>query len=177
MFLRSARNAGFGVEEARIKRGVGYVRRCFDKDQGTFVYDYGGREGRLSRAMAGAGILALAHSGLHHTPEAQQAGDWILKCGFHKYNSAGKIRSFNGGGDRYFYGLLTCSQAMYQLGGRHWREFFPPTATTLVENQKADGSWDRDHYIGDQKWGTTYTTAISVLALSPTNQLLPIFQR
>ncbi len=177
MFLRSAKNAGFEVDEARIERAIGYVRRCFDQDQRTFVYDLAYRRGRCSRAMAGAGILALAHSGLHHTPEAQQAGDWILISGFQDYNAAGKIPSSSSGGNRYFYGLLMCSQAMYQLGDRHWREFFPPTAAVLVKNQHVDGSWDREHYRNDQRWGTAYTTAIGVLALSASNQLLPIFQR
>jgi hypothetical protein len=66
---------------------------------------------------------------------------------------------------------------MYQLGDRHWREFFPPMAAVLMSKQHSDGSWDREHYRNDQKWGTAYTTAIGVLALSASNQLLPVFQR
>ncbi|MEM8946211.1 MAG: hypothetical protein AAGD11_13645 [Planctomycetota bacterium] len=123
MFMRSAKNAGFEVDEDRIDRSIGYVRRCFLKDRGTFTYKLGYQD-RASRGMAGAGILALAHAGMHHTPEAQQAGDWILKSGFHSYNDLGRVRDIVPRGDRYHYGLLTCSQAMYQLGGRHWREFF-----------------------------------------------------
>lgn len=180
MFLRSAKNAGFDVGEDRIKRAIGFVRRSFQADQGSFAYKLDGRkDNRTSRAMAGAGILALAHSGLHHTIEAQQAGDWILKSGFHDYNAPGRLLE-NGRGrhrDRYFYGLLTCGQAMYQLGGRHWQEFFPPTAEVLIGNQNRDGSWDPEGHYNDTKWGNAYTTAIGVLALSASNQLLPIFQR
>lgn len=29
--------------------------------------------------------------------------------------------------DRYHYDLLTCCQAMYQLGGHYWTDFFPGT--------------------------------------------------
>ncbi len=180
MFLRSAKNAGFDVEEDRIKRAVGYVRRCFQEDQGSFAYKLDRRTGnRTSRGMAGAGILALAHSGLHHTNEAQRAGDWILKSGFRDYNAPGRLLREGEGRhrDRYFYGLLTCGQAMYQLGGHHWREFFPPTATVLIKNQNPDGSWHRESHHNDTKWGRDYTTAIGVLALSASNQLLPIFQR
>jgi len=176
MFLRSARDAGFDVEEPRITRAVGYVRRCFLEKHGTFTYSVGSQQ-RASRGMAGAGILALAHAGLHETPEAQRAGDWILKSGFDDYNQIGKVKNLRNRKDRYFYGLLTCSQAMYQLGGRHWREFFPPTARVLVENQRADGSWAKESYAGDSKFGNAYTTATAVIALSPSNQLLPIFQR
>ena len=178
MFLRSAKNAGFDVEKSRIDRAVKYVRRCFLKDRGTFAYKAGAiYRDRVSRGVAGSGILALAHSGLHDTPEAKSAGDWVLKSGFQSHNEIGKIKDIYAKGDRYYYGLLTCSPAMYQLGGRYWREFFPPAARVLLDNQKADGSWHHEEIHGDGKYGNAYTTAIGVIALTPTNQLLPIFQR
>lgn len=176
MFLRSATNAGFDVERERIERAMGYVRRCFHQEVGTFVYKLEPRN-RASRAMAGAGILALAHAGLHETPEAKRAGDWILKSGFHQYNTWGSVTGHFPRDDRYHYGLLTCSQAMYQLGGRYWGEFFSPMAMVLMENQNSNGSWDADRNRRDGPFGKAYTTAIGVLALSPSNQLLPIFQR
>ncbi len=176
MFLRSAKNAGFEVEQQRIERAVGYVRRCFLKEHGTFTYKLGHRD-RTSRGMAGAGILALAHSGLHNTPEAQSAGDWILRSGFAQYNAPGQARVSVRANDRYFYGLLTCSQAMYQLGGRHWREFFPTMARVLIKGQATSGSWNAERNQLDRPFGNAYTTAIGVLALSAPNQLLPIFQR
>ena len=176
MFMRSAKNAGFDVAEKRIDRAVKYVHRCFLKNRGTFSYKAGFKD-RASRGMAGAGILALAHSGKHDTKESLLAGDWILKSGFQSYNNIGKVRDIVHSGDRYHYGLLTCSQAMYQLGGRHWKEFFPPTARVLMENQNADGSWKSEKMHKDGRFGNAYTTAIGVLALSAPNGLLPIFQR
>lgn len=176
MFLRSAKNAGFEVPEERIDRAIAYVRRCFIRQNGTFTYAIEGRS-RASRGMSGAGILALAHSGLHHTPEAQQAGEWILRAGFDNYNSRGQVYDRSVRDDRYFYGLLTCSQAMYQLGDRYWSDFFPPMAAELIANQNLDGSWDRENHRNDGMFGNAYTTAIGVLALSASNQLLPIFQR
>ncbi len=176
MFLRSAKNAGFEVEQQRIERAVAYVRRCFMKDKGTFTYKLEHRD-RASRGMAGAGILALAHSGMHHTTEAQRAGDWVLKSGFQRYNAPGRLTGDIPSDDRYHYGLLLCSQAMYQLGGRHWREFFPPMADVLISGQNADGSWQADVHRLDGYFGKAYTTATGVLALSASNQLLPIFQR
>lgn len=176
MFMRSAKNAGFDVNEKRIDRAIKYVRRCFLKDRGTFSYKAGFRN-RPSRGMAGAGILALAHSGQHDADESQKAGDWILKSGFQSYNNIGRVKDIVHTGDRYHYGLLTCSQAMYQLGGRHWREFFPPTARVLMDNQNTDGSWKAEKMHRDGRFGNAYTTAIGVLALSASNGLLPIFQR
>lgn len=176
MFLRSAKNAGFEVDEDPINRGVEYVRRCFLQDLGRFTYKLEGRD-RSTRAMAGAGILALAHSGLHNTPEAQQAGDWLLKARFDRYNAPGRGQSYVDSNERYHYGLLTCCQAMYQLGGRHWAEFYPPTVEVLLDAQAPDGSWERESHDNDKAFGNVYTTAIGVIALGAPNQLLPVFQR
>ncbi len=176
MFLRSAKNAGFDVAQEPIDRGVGYVRRCFSPSRGLFVYKIQGR-GYPSRAMAGAGILALAHAGLHHTPEAKAAGEGLLKNGFESYNRGGRSRPRRESSGRYHYGLLTCCQAMYQLGGQPWQEFFPPTARTIVDNQQPEGSWPRESHFRDRSYGNAYTTAICLIALGAPNQLLPIFQR
>lgn len=176
MFLRAAKNAGFDVAQEPIDQGVGFVRRCFSRNRNLFVYKIKGR-GYTSRAMAGAGVLALAHAGLHHTPEAKSAGDQLLKNGFTSYNRGGTNRPPNVTSGRYHYGLLTCCQAMYQLGGRHWEEFFPPTAKTIVNNQQPDGSWPRESHFRDRQYGNAYTTAICIIALGSPNQLLPIFQR
>lgn len=176
MFLRSAKNAGFDVSPEPIQRGVEYVRRCFRQDLATFTYKLEPRN-RSSRAMAGAGILALAHSGLHRTEEAQLAGDYLLQCRFDFYNRPGSGQPYVDSNERYHYGLLTCSQAMYQLGGRHWAEFYPRTVDVLLSGQAYDGSWPPEKHTNDEPFGNAYTTAIGVIALGAPNQLLPIFQR
>jgi hypothetical protein len=176
MFLRSAKNAGFDVAEEPIERAVGYVRRCFRQDIGSFSYKTG-PENRVSRGMSGAGVLALAHSGLHNTPEAKLAGEWILRSGFDEYKGYGNINGSRREDDRYHYGLLTCCQAMYQLGGDPWNQFYPPTVRTILSGQQPDGSWPKENHYRDAEFGEAYTSAICVLALSAPNQLLPVFQR
>lgn len=173
MFLRSSANAGFEVEEEPIRDAVEYVRRCFLEQYGTFSYKTT-PDDRTSRGMSGAGILALAHAGFHHSREARAAGDWLLHHGFEHYNAGPSNRNDT---DRYHYGLFTCSQGMYQLGGRYWQEFFPPTVEALLANQQSDGSWLLENHQNDTRFGTAYTTALTVLALGAPNQLLPIFQR
>lgn len=173
-FLRSAKNSGFDVPDKSIDAAVGYVLRCYTTSFGTFEYTVS-REDKRSRAMAGAAILALAHTSRHNKPEAKAAADWILKNGFTRYNQPAGSR---GGlsNDRYHYGVFYCCQAMYQIGGRHWNSFFPPTVRTLVENQNQDGSWQAERG-RDAHYGRSYTTALSLLALASPNQLLPIYQR
>jgi hypothetical protein len=175
MFLRSARNAGFDVPKESIDDAVGYIRRCYSKKYGSFVYMRGNGDFR-SRAMAGAGILALAHAGFHGAPEAAQSADWLLKYNFDRYNQLAPFRD-QWPIDRYHYGLFNSCQGMYQLGGRYWEAFFPRAVRSVLDNQQSDGSWPAESHFNDAPFGNAYTTALVVLSLGAPNQFLPIFQR
>ncbi len=174
-FLRSAKNAGFRVPDDAIDQAVAYVMRCYDHRRGTFEYEVS-PEDRRTRAMAGAGILALAHTSRHNSPQAKSAADWILTRGFADYNQQQQIGNFSYQSDRYHYGVFYCCMAMYQMGGRHWEEFYPVTSRTLIDNQNGDGSWAAES-VHDTHYGRAYTTSLIVMALGAPNQLLPIYQR
>jgi hypothetical protein len=171
MFLRSARNAGFDVPKKPIDDAVAYVRRTFDKEDGVFIYTTAKGDSH-SRAMAGAGILALAHAGFHNSEEAQTSARWLQKYGLAEYNTNGGLRL-----DRYHYSLFNACYAMYQLGGTHWAQFFPPTVRALLAGQAADGSWEAESFQRDRAFGKSYTTSLVVLSLGAPNQFLPVFQR
>jgi len=176
MFLRSAKNAGFDVSKQPIDDALAYIQRCFNQRYGAFGLMAGPKD-RRTRGMAAAGILALAHGGLHDSKEARLTGDWLLKEGFANYNET----RFYGGrrwtDDRYHYGVFYACRAMYQLGGDYWRKFYPPTIRVILDNQDKTGCWAADSHRNDGKYGKSYTTALMVLALGSPNQLLPIFQR
>ena len=169
MFLRSCRNAGFDVPASEIEKSLGFVRRCFEPKQGVFWYALRGREKNTTRGMTGAGILSLSLGGQHQTKEALHAGQWVLEHPFDKYMGVTSTH------DRFFYGAFYCSHAMFQLGDRYWKGFYPTLVKTLVSHQRVDGSWDKEKR--DAKYGNVYSSAMAVLALSPPCQLLPIFQR
>jgi hypothetical protein len=171
MFLRSARNAGFEVGQGPIDDAVKYVRRTFDRQYGTFGYTIK-RVTNRSRAMAGAGILAMAHAGYHESAEAKAAAQWLLLHSLDQYNTNFGIRA-----DRYHYSLFNACQGMYQMGNPYWEKFFPHTVATLLANQQADGSWDAENLERDRPFGNAYTTALVVLSLGAPNQFLPVFQR
>jgi len=173
MFLRSAKNAGFEVPPRPIDEALVYVKRCFLPKYGTFVYALHPGNDHPTVPMAGAGILSLSLGGEHDTAMARSAGDFILKHPLTRYN-----RVSVGGGrlDRYHYGVFYCTQGMFQLGGRHWRQFFPKTAQTLLTNQSRDGSWRPENH-NNRYFGNVYTTSLVVLALATPYQVLPIFQR
>jgi len=171
MFLRSSRNAGFHVPQEPVDNAVAYVRRTFSRTDGTFGYtappSFDG-----TRAMTGAGILALGHAGFHNSPEAQSAGQWMLEHSFDPYNG-----NDNSPVDRYHYSLFNACQGMYQLGSPFWEKFFPRVVATMLAHQNANGSWDAESLRRDRPFGNSYTTALSVLALGAPNQFLPVFQR
>ena len=180
MFLRSARNAGFDVPKESIDAAVKYVENCYVKHEDRRLHVYSAnsnfRELRPTRAMAGAGVLAMAHAGKHDSQEALDSGNWILKHDFSDYNkdtplytTFGKLR------DRYHYGAVICTQAMFQLGGKYWERFFPPLVEVLLANQRANGSWPPEKQ--EQHFGSCYSTSLCILSLTVPNQMLPIFQR
>jgi hypothetical protein len=170
MFLRSAKNAQFEIPDAAVSDAVGYVKRCYDPQQRGFVYGLFGPDRLITRSTMGIGALSLALGGEHQTIQARRAGDWLLE---HPFDTYGATMSRV---DRFHYGAYYCSNAMAQLGGKYWSEFFPPLAKTLVENQSADGSWPAETH-QDAIFGTAYPTALTVLTLTPAYQLLPIYQR
>jgi hypothetical protein len=171
MFYRAARNAEFNVPAAWVDEAMAYVHRSFDKDERAFVYALTGKNRYTTRGMVGAGIVCLELGGEHHSETSRQAADWILKHSFSPYNNFRHVE------DRYHYGAFYCSQAMFQLGGDHWKRFFPTVLEALTDAQHADGSWDVESTGNDDRYGNVYTTALAVLTLATPYQLLPIYQR
>lgn len=171
MFYRSAMNAGFEVPEEYVDEATAYVRRSYTPELGDFVYTLTSEDGHYaSGATVAGGIISLAMAGEHGTEMAQAAGQWILKSPFTRYNR--RPHRF----DRYHYSAYYCSQAMFQLGGEYWEQFYPGLQQVLLDNQRPDGSWDAEAH-RDERFGNVYTTALTVLTLTPPYQLLPIYQR
>ena len=168
MFLRSAKNAGFDVPENFALDAAKYVNRCFSPTKSKFLYGLHEPRPYTSRGICGAGIFALALAGKHQSAEARLVADQLLAEPF-VYNRVETPY------EQYHYSIYHCSQAMFQLGDQYWSEFFPPLLSSLAENQQTDGSWEPSP--GWEKYGTPYTVALSILALTPHYQVLPIYQR
>ncbi len=164
-FLRSAKNAGFDVDEKMIEAARKYVQSLYHADKGTFTYDHK----RMSRGMTGAGIWAMAMLGQHQTKETKAAAAWLRK---HPFGQYGEREGFL---DRFQYSVYYCTQALYQLGGEDWQEFYPQMVDLLLENQTPGGSWPAVSW--EVLYGDNYVTALSVLSLTTPYSMLPIHQR
>ena len=174
LFLRSAKNSGFNVDVKVIDEAVAYFKRNYDPKWKTFRYEIHntnvGRSNNHPRGMAGAGILSLALAGEHQSEQALNAARFVLDNPFdQQFTSPNK--------DIYpCYGAFYCSYGMFQLGGAHWREFYPRLVKFLLSTQRGNGSWIVQQGYESQ-FGPAYSTALTVLALTPPYQMLPTFQR
>jgi len=168
MYLRSAKNSGFDVPSERIERAMRFVKSNYQDRMGTFLYSVTDPS-NISRAMAGAGILAMAHGGLYDDPRVQSAGQWLQRRPYSKYTISGSAEG------HFHYGVFYVTAAMYQLGGEYWKTHFPVLVQTLIRAQTPQGHWmaGRD----EMSFGYAYTTGLVILACNVPNQLLPILQR
>jgi hypothetical protein len=138
-----------------------------------------------SRGLMGSAIVSLSLAGQHESPQALEAGDWLLA---HPYLAFGQKV---GNSDRFYYSTYYVSQAAAQLGGKYWKGIYPPIAEILVRAQNADGSFPSADSTtgrgggfgrgggmsGEGLYGPDYLTAMAVLSLTPGYQLLPVYQR
>jgi len=158
--LRAARNIGCDVPAQKIELALEFVQQCRDPRSGGFAYQPGGQ---VSPACTGTGILALELCGKqrHHSPEALKAGSYLLDH-----------PTRNPSDSHYHYTLYYASQAMFQLGNNYWRIYRKRLHETLLESQQRNGAW-----LTNDGVGPTYSTSMSILALTVEYRLLPIYQR
>ena len=128
---------------------------------GGFAYQPGGGP---NNPRTGTGMLALEICGEHLTPEAVAGAEYLLK---HPPRWAS---------DYFFYEVYYAPQAMFQVGDRYFREYYPKLVAILLDHQEKDGSWLTGNG-NDRSGGRVYCTAMAVLALAVEYRYLPIYQR
>lgn len=157
--LRAAKNIGCDVPAANIDDAVNYVRRC--GHAGGFGYQPGAGS---TAVLTGTGLTALQVCGAETDVEKQDGLKYL------------KGRPLRPQDPWYFYGVYYCSVGGYKLGEGPWKELRPQIFEPLLAQQQADGHWNADN--GNEKqFGTTYPTAMAVLALTVEYGYLPIYQR
>ena len=158
MALRSAKLNGSPIPNRAIDRAVGYIKKSYNQNQGSFGYqNASGHEVTLT----GAGILCLELCGRHNDEAAQKAVKY-LAANFKQLENQ----------ERRFYGLYYTSQGLFQTGGETWLKFSEWMYDTWLPRQEKDGSWIH----GDED-STPYQTALCILAFTVPYRQLPIYQR
>ncbi len=187
--LRSAVDSGLEVQPEVIDLAIRSVREHYkpadgqrnasEADQqrmaGQFTYDKGG--GQATVAMAAAGVVCLQEFG--------QYDDWrigknmeVIAAAIREQKPAPKSGQvpFDG------YTLYYVGQALYQVGGQNWIDYYPRLRDHLVAAQVAepannlrDGMWQSGGHVGGHP-GELYGTAVACFVLAMPNRYLPILQ-
>ncbi|MCD4825043.1 MAG: terpene cyclase/mutase family protein [Phycisphaerae bacterium] len=166
--LRACRNVGIKVPKTTIERTVLYLKYC-QKSDGGICYSARSRGSSLP-SISAAAVACFYSAGLYDRrtggkgSEAEMVEKLVAYC--KKHNMPNSRRS-----SHYFYTQFYMAQAMYQRGGKDWKEYFPQIRDKLAGMQMPDGNWNGDGI------GPVYGTAIATMILQLPYGYLPIMQR
>lgn len=190
--LRSAVDSGLEVPPEVIDLAIrsvrehytpkGCDRRADEQEQrkhpGQFTYNKGG--GQATIAMAAAGVVCLQEFG--------EYDDWRIEKNMQVIGEAIREKADpkkygnQGGAPFDAYTLYYVGQALYQVGGEHWKRHYPLLRDSLVagqlitpENPEFDGMWKANGRVGG-KPGDLYMTSVACFILAMPNRYLPILQ-
>lgn len=150
--LFAARNAGLGVSEDAIEKGLEFFKRCQSPEGG---YGYTGAAGP-NAARTAIGVLVLALAKKKSTPEFKKAFTFLQ----------------NQPGDSHYYQyyLYYAAQAYFHASPVAFRKWNMRNITNLAGTQNKNGSWDGP-------FGPTFATSASLLSLALNYRYLPIYER
>ncbi len=175
--LRSAMDSGFEVPPEVVELAIKSVRGYY-RARGA-----AGSEAKMKRLpgqftySGGSGTLAMAAAGVVCMQEFGQYDDWRIAKNMEIITAAVKrIRPRKKTGQLPLdaYTLYYVGQALYQVGGKHWRGAYPSLRDAVTESQK-NGMWrDIGHVKG--RPGELYGTSVACFILAIPNRYLPILQ-
>ncbi|MGQ9591098.1 MAG: prenyltransferase/squalene oxidase repeat-containing protein [Planctomycetota bacterium] len=161
--LRAARNLGIRVDGSVVANARRYIANAQNSD-GGFRYRQG-VYGEFFTASAfprsAAGVCVLYSLGDYNSP--------AIRRGFEYLYTNYRLPWSN---PFPFYAHYYCAQAMFQAGGKYWRDYFPWISRELMSGQRSDGSW-----AAGQNENSTQATAMALIVLQLPYRFLPIHER
>jgi hypothetical protein len=186
--LRSAVDSGLEVPPEVIELAIRSVRQYYtprggphtapdveqQKFEGQFTYTTGGGQGTV--AMAAAGVVCLQEFGQYDDWRIEKNMQVIGKAIREKVKADKRTPPFDA------YTTYYVGQALYQVGGAHWKEHYPTLREGVIASQiraagkaDTDGKWPQDNRVGG-KAGELYMTSVACFVLAMPNRYLPILQ-
>lgn len=150
--LFAARNAGIGVPEDAIQKGLKFFSTCQTPDGGIGYTS--ATSPNAARTAIGCLVLALA----------KEKSSAPFKAAFNFLQKAPADPSYQ----QYF--LYYGAQAYFHASPQAWQAWNRKNIKTLGGSQNADGGWDG-------QFGPTFGTAASLLSLALNYRYLPIYER
>jgi len=188
--MRAAMDMGLEIPPDRVEMAIQYIvdryRNYGSSDglrygndplsgcPGAFTYN----GGKSSTAMAAAGAVCLQEFGKYDDFRIQRSMNRVVE------DIDERIGDKLNQGQIPFdaYAMTYVAQALYQVGGKRWREGYPKIRDAIVKMQctesgrEAFGSWGANGHIGGKE-GQLYGTSVAVFSLSIPNRFLPILQK
>jgi hypothetical protein len=161
--LRSARNAGFTVQEDCIEKALEYIYKSANPD-GTIRYSLTSGSNHTSFALTAAGMSVLNFLGEYNSELVTKGLDYCMR-----YKPGAGINT----GGWYFHGHFYAAIAFFQAGGERWDTWFPAIREELLDIQNADGAWSGSE---SQRYGNAFGTAHALIVLQLPYRYLPIMQ-
>ena len=172
--LKAAEDAGLDVDEGAYDGALSWLEEVTDPQTGRVGYnEYGSRSSRITgvndhypaergEAMTAVGMLCRIFMGQNDPDEhpiLERHADLMLR-------SQPAWDPDGLGNDMYYWYYGT--YAMYQMGGKHWRQWEDALTDTLLETARKDGdtkgSWDPNGPWGFSG-GRVYSTALMALTI------------
>ncbi len=152
--LFAARNAGIGVPDDALDRGLAFFSSC-QSPGGGFGYSSPGSP-NVPRTAIGVLVFALAHQ--NDAPGLDQSFRYLTQdLDYRDQNYP-------------FYYEYYMAQALFQVDPAMWKAWDERNVIYLTENQSEDGSWDGSN-------GPTFATAAALLSTALNYRFLPIYER
>ena len=161
MALRAARNLGISVDAGVVDNAKRYIQRAQLND-GGFAYRIGrGSVKDYSEfPRSSAGVCILYSLGDYSSVKIRK-GIVYLEKNYRKLNNFPH------------YAHYYCAQAMFQVGGRSWKDYFGWVNKQLLKYQRQDGSWKA----GLMERSVAVRTAMALIVLQLPYRFLPIHER
>lgn len=150
--LFAARNAGIGVPEDAIQKGLLFFARC-QTPEGGFGYTSASGP-NAARTAIGCLVFALAKE-----KDGKQ-----YKAAYNYLEKAPAEQSY------HHYYLYYAAQAFFHASPTAWQGWNRKNIRALAASQVADGGWEG-------QFGPTFTTSASLLSLALNYRYLPIYER
>lgn len=159
--LRAARNLGIAVDAGVVDNAKRYIQRAQLAD-GGFAYRVGrGTIKDYSEFPRSAAGVCILYSLGDYTSAKMRQGILYLEKNYRELNHFPH------------YAHYYCAQALFQVGGRSWKEYFNWVSGQLLKKQKPDGSWKT----GLMERSSSVRTAMALIVLQLPYRFLPIHER
>lgn len=151
--LFAARNAGIGVPQSALDKGMEYYKRCQSTDGGFGYTSPGGSN--TPRTAIGTLVYALG--------KKKKSRVWKDALAYLKgrgYDSD----------HYYYYYVYYMPQALFQSDIEQWKKWNKINIKALSSRQASNGAWSGSH-------GVVFSTSSALLSLALNYRFLPIYER